>query len=56
MDTHEREKRSESGSIGRMLERLREIFRSLSPERREAMRKWTDAQAKKEHENQDGAT
>ena len=56
MDSHEREKRTQSGSVARMLKRLQEIFRSLTPERRETMRKWTDAQAKKEHENQDGAT
>ena len=56
MGSHDRQEHTHAGSIARMLERLRGILRSLSPDRREAMRKWTDAQAKKEHENQDGAT
>ena len=55
MDSHEREKRTDAGSVTRMLERFREILRGLSPKRREAMRKWTDAQ-EKDRENQDRST
>jgi hypothetical protein len=55
MDSHERAKRTDAGSVARMLKRLREIVRGLSPDRRDAMRKWTDAQ-EKDHENQDRST
>ena len=44
MDSHDGQKHTHTGSIARVLRRLRGIFAKLSPQRREAMRKWCDAQ------------
>jgi hypothetical protein len=43
MDSHDDPKHTHTGSIARVLRRLREIFAKLSPQRRGAMRKWCDA-------------
>lgn len=54
MDSHNGQKHTDAGSVARMMARLRAIFAKLSPERREAMRKWCDAQENEEANDHPG--
>lgn len=53
MDSHKRKKRTQSGSVAHIVERLQDILRKLTPKRREAMRKWCDAQETEDDQGDD---